>query len=153
MTESCCLLTPLQQPAGQGDGCPCSSQPQHSTHPPGRLGTSPSSSSQELTPSHSGDMACSSCAGPPGRVSSPLYPSHISEHCQTLFTDSSAKEGISVPLLCFTKKEKCMAMSDIPTDHPTFPRSHMVCLLWRRPCCVRAKIPIHLTQNHPRWSP
>lgn len=30
VTESCCLLTPLQQPAGQVDGCPRSPQPWNS---------------------------------------------------------------------------------------------------------------------------
>jgi len=70
-TESCCLLTPLQQPAGKPDGCPHTSQPQHSLcpHLAGQACLLPAPP-ESRPPPDSGDMAHSSCAEPWGRARS-----------------------------------------------------------------------------------
>lgn len=44
-------------------------------------------------------------------------------------------QGKLVPILCFIKKEKCVALSDVPHGSPHFYKITLgICLLWRRPC-------------------
>lgn len=111
--------------------------PALSTSPPGRPGTSPSSSSQEPSPPDSGDMAHSSCAGPPGRARSPCKPQALLGLYQTPSMEPLCR-GRLVPLLCFTKKGEICGFEHRPwwitLNHPIFPRSDIVHLPWRRPC-------------------
>lgn len=94
---------------------------------------------QEPTSPHSGDVACSSCAGPPGRVSSPPHPKHTSEHCQILYTDPSAKEGLS-PTSALPKRRNAWPGAMSPMDHPIFPKVTQGMLAAEKTLC-RAETP------------
>lgn len=61
-------------------------------------------------------------------------------------------QGRLVPLPCFTEKEKCVTLSDIPYGSPNFSKITHGTLAVEKTLC-RAKTPVHLTQNHPTWSP
>ena len=107
------------------------------TSPPGRPGTSPSSSSREPFPPDPGDTAHSSCAGPPGRARSPCKTQAHLGALSNPFHRAPLPRKACPPAL-FYQKGEIRGLEHRPwwiaLNHPIFPTSDVVRLPWRRPC-------------------